>query len=35
MINPLGSEGDAFKFLLYVLAAAAAVVVVVLIIRAL
>ena len=33
-MNPLRSEGDAFRFLLYVLAVAAAVIVVVLLVRA-
>ena len=35
MINPLRSERDAFRFLLYVLAVALAVVVVALVVRAL
>lgn len=35
MLNPLRSEGDAFRFLLYVLAIAAAVIVIVLVVRAL
>ena len=35
MLNPLRSEGDAFRFLLYVLAVAAVVIVVVLVVRAL
>jgi hypothetical protein len=35
MLNPLRSEGDAFRFLLYVLALAAVVIVVVLVVRAL
>ena len=35
MLNPLLSEGDAFRFLLYVLALAAVVIVVVLVVRAL
>ena len=35
MINPLRSEREAFRFLMYVLAAAAAVVAVALVIRAL
>ncbi len=35
MINPLRSEREAFRFLLYVLAAAAVVVAVVLLLRAL
>ncbi len=35
MINPLRSEGDAFRFLLYVLAVFAVVIVVVLVVRAL
>ena len=35
MINPLRSEGEAFRFLLYVLAAALVIVGVVLILRAL
>ena len=35
MINPLRSEGEAFRFLLYVLAVAALVIAVVLIVRAL
>ena len=35
MINPIRSEREAFRFLLYVLAAAALVVAVVLVIRAL
>ena len=35
MINPLRSEGEAFRFLLYVIAVAAVVIAVVLIVRAL
>jgi hypothetical protein len=35
VLNPLRSEGDAFRFLLYVVAVAAAVIVVVLLVRAL
>jgi hypothetical protein len=35
VLNPLRSEREAFRFLLYVLAAAAAVIAVVLIVRAL
>ena len=35
MLNPLRSEREAFRFLLYVLAAAAAVIAIVLIVRAL
>jgi hypothetical protein len=35
MLNPLRSEGEAFRFLLYVVAVAAAVVIVVLVVRAL
>jgi hypothetical protein len=35
VINPLRSEGEAFRFLLYVLAVFAAVVVIVLLVRAL
>jgi len=35
MLNPLGSEGDAFRFLLYVLGVAAAIVVIALVVRAL
>jgi len=35
VINPLRSEGDAFRFLLYVLAVFAVVIVVVLVVRAL
>jgi hypothetical protein len=35
MLNPLRSEGEAFRFLLYVLAVAAVVIVVVLVVRAL
>lgn len=34
MINPLRSEGEAFRFLLYVVALVAAIVVVVLLVRA-
>jgi len=33
MLNPLGSEGDAFRFLLYVIAFAVLVIVVVVIIK--
>jgi hypothetical protein len=35
VLNPLRSEGEAFRFLLYVLAVAAVVIVVVLVVRAL
>jgi hypothetical protein len=35
VINPLRSEGEAFRFLLYVLAFFAAVIVIVLVVRAL
>jgi hypothetical protein len=35
VINPLRSEGEAFRFLLYVIAVFAAVIVVVLLVRAL
>jgi hypothetical protein len=35
VINPLRSEGEAFRFLLYVIAVAAVVIAVVLIVRAL
>jgi hypothetical protein len=34
MLNPLRSEGEAFRFLLYVAVAAAAIIVVVLVVRA-
>ncbi len=34
MLNPLRSEGEAFRFLLYVVAVVAAIVVVVLLVRA-
>jgi hypothetical protein len=34
VLNPLRSEGEAFRFLLYVVAVAAAIVVVVLLVRA-
>jgi hypothetical protein len=34
VINPLRSEGEAFRFLLYVVAVAAAIVIVVLLVRA-
>ena len=34
MLNPLRSEGEAFRFLLYVVALVAAIVVVVLLVRA-
>ena len=34
MINPLRSEGEAFRFLLYVVAVVAAIVIVVLLVRA-
>jgi hypothetical protein len=35
MLNPIRSEGDAFRFLVYVVAVFAAIIVVVLVIRAL
>ena len=35
MLNPLRSEGDAFRFLLYVLAVVAAITIIVLVARAL
>ena len=35
MINPLRSEGEAFRFLLYVIALFAAVILIVLVVRAL
>jgi hypothetical protein len=35
MLNPIRSEGDAFRFLVYVVAVFAAIIVVVLVVRAL